>query len=642
MARSKEIRNNKLKSGKQPAPISRKARWLTLSLILLITLIVFAPTAQYDFVNWDDDVNITQNRNVLNLNKESVKAIFSSTVIGGYTPLTTLTFAIEHHFFGLNPAVFHINNILLHLACTALVFVLLKHLNVSFFATVLVTLLFGIHPMRVESVAWITERKDLLYAFFYFGSAIAYIRFSQNGRLLLYFLALVLFVLSLLSKIQAVSLPLALILIDYYSDKKIVPGKLWNKLPFLALSLATGMAGIFFLGREGSLDTGSLLPVYQRIFIGSYSFMVYFIKSLFPYEMSAIYPFPAKLSPFHYLSLPVTLIVAFLIWKARKISTEIVFGTLFFFVNVVFVLQVIGAGQGYLADRFTYVGYAGLFLIFALTAEKLVQSRWKVGIYVSLSVYLFILAVWTHNRVKVWENSETLFTDVIKKYPRVAVAHNNMGRYFRELNQYDKAIASYNKAIEINPEGFNTLNNRGKALFDLGRTEEALTDFDRSIELNGEFAESRSNRGAALAARGRYAESLIDLNKAIELDPYNINAISNRTLTMYSMNNFGKAAEDATEFLRIKPDDADMLNLRSLCYNNLNRDQEALADLNKAIALLPAQGVFRQNRSLLRNKTGDTKGALEDILKARELGIEVNPAYVRMLETRLQNSGAAY
>lgn len=611
---------------------SSKLEWLLLGAILILTFMVFSPAINFDFVNWDDDVNVTQNRNVQNLNPESVKNMFTTTVIGGYTPLTTLSFAAEHHYSGLNPKVFHTNNILLHMICTLLLFLILKKMGMSLFVTALVTILFGIHPMRVESIAWITERKDMLYTLFYFFSILLYLKFRESGNPGWYIGALAVFILSLLSKIQAVSLPLSLILIDYFYDKKFRISQVWNKVPFFILSLITGVAGIYFLKQEGSLDTGTLLPVYQRIFVGSYSLAVYLIKSVFPYEMSAIYPFPAKLSAIHYLSLPAIILLAWGITKIRQLRSEVIFGSLFFLVNVIFVLQVVGAGQGYLADRFTYVGYSGLFFVYVILAEKWVPPSWSKILYSIGIIYLISLSVLAHSRVKVWKNTETLFTDVISKYPRVAVAHNNMGRYYREMNQYDKAIAAYDKAIEINPESFNTFSNRGKALFDLGRIDEALKDFNRSIELNDRYVEALGNRGAAYAAKGNFDAALADLVKALEIDPANINALSNRALIWYSLNNFEKATEDINSYLLYKPNDADMLNLRSLCFNKLNRNQEALADLNRAVQINPSQGVFWQNRSFLLNKMGDKAGALRDIQQAQALGIEVNQRYIEALK----------
>jgi Flp pilus assembly protein TadD len=611
---------------------SLKKDGLILAGILIITLILFSPTFKYGFVNWDDDVNVTNNQNITKLDKQSIQAIFSESIIGGYNPLTTLSFAVEYKIWGLKPGVYHTNNVILHLVCTLLVYLLLRQLGMNYFIAALTALLFGIHPLRVESVAWVTERKDVLYSMFFLLSTIAYVAYRKTKNLLYYSLSLLIFIFSLLSKIQAVSLPLSLIAIDLLIDKRFNWKLLLNKIPFLILSAITGIVGIYFLQQQGSLETGTVLPFFQRIFIGSYSLLVYLVKAFVPYEMSAIYPAPDKLTIMHYLSMPIVLLSGYLIWKIKKLRIKIIAGTLFFLFNIMFMLQVVGAGQGYLADRFTYIPYLGLFFIAAFILNSLISGAFKTGVWAFVIIYMLILAGITIQRVKVWENSETLFTDVISKYPKVAVAHNNMGKYFRETNQYDKAIASYSKSLEIDPKGYVTYSNRGKALFDKGRVDEALSDFNNCLAINPDYVEALSNRGAALASKNRFKDALVDLDKAIKLDPANINAYSNRSLAYYYTNEFEKAINDITTYLKLSPDDADMINIRALCYAQLRRNDEALADYNRSIELKPSQGIFYQNRSFYYNLNGDKQRALNDILKAQELGVEVNTEYLKLLQ----------
>ena len=610
-------------------------QWLIVGGILLITFLIFKPAINYDYVNWDDDVNVTQNPNVQHLDAASVRDMFTGTVIGGYTPLTTLSFALDKQYIGDSPSAHHLINILLHLLCTALVFFFIRSLGMDLFVSGLVALLFGITPMRVESVAWITERKDVLYSVFYFAALLLYVSYVKSRKLVFYFLALIAFILSLFSKIQAVALPLSIVLIDYYFDRRFIAKQLLNKIPFFILSLAFGLAGMLLLNKAGSLETGTILPLYQRIFIGSYSLLVYIIKGIVPYELSAIYPFPSQLSFVHYASMAVVLILGYLIWKIKRYRAEIVFGSLFFFFNVVFMLQVVGAGQGFIADRFTYVAYTGLFFLVAFFSGLLMkQENRRFIMVVVLSVYLILTGIVTANRLRVWKNSETLFSDVIRKYPKVAVAHNNIGRYYREKMDYNKAIESYTRALELNPKGYSTFSNRGKAYFDLGKIDEALSDFDKSLAVNPGYVEALSNRGAALAMKGNLEQALTDLNKAIKIDPANINAISNRALTYYTLKQSDSAIADITNYLRLKPGDADMINLRGLCYGNLKNYKEALSDFDLSIRLSPNQGAFYQNRSSLFNEMGDKPKALEDILRAQELGVKVNPEYIKYLQQK--------
>jgi protein O-mannosyl-transferase len=632
-------KTDKLKARKEQkkqvkAPRQNRRFDLILAIAIgIVTLAVFLPSRQFDFLLWDDDVNIKNNEAVMaELSSESVKAMFSTSVIGGYNPLSNLSFAVENHYFGLEPKVFHTTNVLLHVAATLLVFLLFRKLGLSLFVSSLVALLFGIHPMRIESVAWITERKDVLYSFFFLIASILYISYYQTRKWYFYILSLLVFVLSLLSKIQAVSLPLALILIDYHFEGRFRFRQVWNKAPYFLLSLATGIAGIYFLQQQGSLETDTIIPLHDRAFVGSFSFLVYVVKAIFPYQMSAIYPFPANLNWMHYSSMGVVLILAFLIWKMKRWRKEMVFGSLFFLVNVMFVLQVVGAGQGYIADRFTYLPYIGLFFLVAWFLEQLGSGKMKIPVYIGTAAYVILMLAMTSNHLGVWKNTETLFSNVLEHYPNVAVAHNNMGKYFREGNNYEKAIYHYTEALRINPEGWNTYSNRGKALFDLGRADEALADLNKSLEINPDFDEALSNRGAVLSSKGMFAESLADLEKAIKINPQNTTAYSNRSLTFYNLRQYDRCIEDINTYLRFKPNDADMINMRALSYSNLGRDAEAMADFNQAIVLNPRQGVFYQNRSLHHNKMGDRRSALVDIQQAAGMGVQINQQYLLFLQ----------
>lgn len=602
--------------------------------ILLVTFLVFSPVLTSDFVNWDDDVNVTLNPNVQALNAATVKNMFTHSIIGGYTPLTTLSFAVENQIFGMKPGVFHFNNLLLHLLCTLLVFVFMRKLGMNPFISLVVMFLFGIHPMRVESVAWITERKDLLYSFFFLLSLIFYISFYKSRRFVFYFLALAAFIFALLSKIQAVTLPLVLLLIDYYSGDKIRFKQILDKIPFFILSVVIGLAGIYFLGQKGTLEANSVLPFFQRIFIGTYSFCVYLIKAVLPYQLSAIYTNPVKLSVLFYASALMVILLGLLIYKSGKYRKDLIFGSLFFLVNVVFVLQVVGTGQTFIADRFTYLAFIGLFFLIARALHIFYISKWKTYVLVSGAIYLAVLGAVTWNRTRVWKNSETLFSDVIRKYPKSSIAYNNLGLYYREKNQNEKAIAAYGKSIEINPSGYLSYNNRGETYFDLGMVDHALEDMNQAIKLKPDYGKALSNRGAALGSKKQYELAQIDLDKAISLDAGNLKAWSNRALVYYSLGNFEKASQDLTSCLLIKPDDTDILNLRALCFGRLNKNQEALADFNKSIRINPKAGAYYQNRSYLFYKLGDSQAALRDILKAQELGRKADPAYIQKLRSK--------
>jgi len=473
--------------------------------------------------------------------------------------------------------------------------------------------------MRVESVVWITERKDVLFGAFFLLSLIFYIDYLQKKKSVYFILSLGVFVLSLLSKIQAVALAPTLLLIDYWFSRKIDKKLILEKVPFFLLALAIGIAGVWFLRQQGSLDTGTSFPLVQRLFIGSYSFVVYLIKSVVPWEMSALYPYPQKISAVFYLSIiPALAVIAVPAYKFKSNKT-LTFGILFFLFNIAFLLQVVGAGQGFLADRFTYIPFIGLFFIFAKAVELAVEKlpRRRSFIYSVLVVYLVLLTGVTFNRMKVWQNSETLWTDVIKKYPNTALPYNNLGHYLRRQNQPEKALENYNKAIQLEPGKAQPYNNRGKIYFDRGEMDKALADYNKCIELEPNHVNALANRGAAFGMQQDWESALKDLNKALEIEPLHSNALSNRAFVWFQIQEYEKSIEDFTSYLAVKPNDADVVNTIGLCYFRLGNNDKALEEFNRSIQLDSSKGAFFLNRSLVFNAKGDKTNALKDAERAR-------------------------
>ncbi|RIH63212.1 tetratricopeptide repeat protein [Mariniphaga sediminis] len=629
--RMKKTKKKSNKKTGQPHADSAK-KWFRGGLFLVIfTFLLFSPSLKYEFVNWDDDVNIYENSNVVRFD---VKGIFSDHVIGNYNPLSTLTFAIEYRFAGESPWLYHLNNLLLHIFCTLLVFMLMRKMGLSFLVAFLVALLFGIHPMRTESVVWITERKDVLFGAFYLLSLIFYTDYVRQKKGWLFVLSLGMFTLSLLAKIQAVALAPTLLLMDYWFSRHLDRKLILEKIPFFLLALATGIVGIWFLRQQGSLDAGSSFPILQRLFIGSYSFVVYSLKAFVPWEMSAIYPYPEKISALFYLSMvPALAIISipFIKFRSNKILT---YGILFFLFNIVFLLQVVGAGQGFLADRFTYIPYVGLFLIVAKTTEIVTDKmhRQRAFIYSVLTGYLILLSFGTYSRTKVWQNSETLWTDVIEKYPDTPLPYNNLGHYLRRQNQPERALENYNKAIQLKPDKSKTYNNRGKIYFDRGDIDKALADYNKAIELEPNFANALANRGSVYGVKQEWEKALNDFNKALELDPLNSSALSNRAFVWFQQKEYHKSIADFSKYLSVKPNDPDVINTIGLCHLYLNEYEKALTEFNRSIQLDATKGAFFLNRSLALNAMNDKKNALLDAQRAEQLGFKVNAGYLNHLK----------
>ena len=614
-------------------------RAVALAAVLIITYIVFSPALKNDFVNsWDDGLNIRDNRLTAKFDFQTVKSIFQAPVGGSYIPLVIMSFAWERSKTGLDPWLFHFDNLLLHLVCTLLVYYLIRILTGKFWMSAFIALLFGVHPMHVESVAWITERKDVLYGAFYLGALICYVKMIQStGRkMIFYFLSLALFILSLLSKIQAVSLPLVMFAIDYLLKRKLSFKLVAEKLPFLLLSAIIGIIGISFLSSESAFDAQTNYTFLQRIFLGAYAYCVYIVKSVVPYELSALYSYPkaegGTLPWLYYASaIPVIAIISFIIIRFRK-SREAVFGVLLFTLNIIFLLQILGAGKAFIADRFSYISYLGLFFVFGdILFRKIKSNRIKTaGIIVSVIV-LVVFAQASYARCSVWKNSETLWTDVINKYPEEVSAYNNRGIYYRETGRNDLAFADYSKVISIAPGYAKAYLSRGNIYFDNKQYDLALADYNEAQGKGLEVEQLFANLGAVWSLKGEYQKALDDFEHAIKINPYHFNVYKSRAICRMYMKEYQLALDDFEKYLGMTSGDDDVFNSIAVCYQYLGQLDQSLVWLGKAISIKPA-GSYFYNRSITHLKREDKANAMKDAMEAKRMGYPVPDSYLQQLQ----------
>ncbi len=606
---------------------------------IIATIIAFIPSLQNDFVTWDDDVNILKNPNLQVFDWRSIKGIFTDTVIGNYNPLAIFSLAVEKAIFGLNATVIHVNNLILHLICVFFVYKIGRQLKLSPIAAGVVALLFGIHPMRVESVAWVTERKDVLYGTFYFAAIFTYIKyiFSDKKRTIFVGLTLLLFLLSLLSKIQAVALPLSLLAIDFWLKRELTIQLVLEKIPYFVGSLFFGLAGILFLSKEGSLEQATDYNFLERLLVGGYSYVIYLAKFIFPYEMSPLYPYPSTLNSSFYIGAAMLLpIIGGLYYAYKKEQSAILFGFAFFTFNVMFMLQVVGAGQGFIADRFTYVPYFGLFFIIGYYFQQIRVQKptWNKIASIGLGTYLLVFGVMTWQQNKIWKNGGTLWTHVLKYYNNIDTPYSNRAQFYRDQGNMQQALADYTKAIEVKPSKGSTYNSRGKTYFDIGGPkgdqtliQQAIADYTKGIELSPKLGELYANRGAALGYQGKMQAALADLNKAVELEPHKIGGYANRSLLHMQLGNHELAIKDHTAYLGLDPYDAEVWYERGLAKSQLGQHQAAITDFNQALKLDRQRGIFLMQRALAYKNMGNKAQAADDLRLAQQFGTQVPAAY---------------
>jgi Flp pilus assembly protein TadD len=427
-------------------------------------------------------------------------------------------------------------------ANTGLVFAFVWMLSRRRFWTAVATsLFFGIHPMHVESVAWIAERKDVLYTLFYLLGLLAYLRYLERRRWVWLAACLAAFALSLASKPAAVVFPLTLLALDSFFQRRDRLRLALEKLPFLALSIAAGLLTLEAQRAAGAVVSRGTWTFFEKVLFAAYGSLMYVLKLFVPVHLSAVYPYPARsgdIGAAFYAALAVML-VAFpaLLFACRRLR-PVLFGWAFFFVNIVLVLQFVTVGQALMADRYTYLPYVGLLVGLTWWLDERPQpgtagvpARLALGVVLVAMLPLFLYQTWT--RCGVWKNAETLWTDTIHKYPgRVSVAHNNLGNVFVAEGRLEDAIPQFREAIWLDGENSEACNNLGNVLAARGRRDEAIAAYREAIRLLGgamsrtpealrlkqRCAEVHYNLGIALAARGRLEEAVSHLREAVRLN----------------------------------------------------------------------------------------------------------------------------
>lgn len=602
--------------------------WKYLGISLLLTMIAFMATIGHQFVNWDDDYNLANNNNTSLLTWDNIVNIFSQHVIGNYNPLPILTFTIERALVGLSPALYHIDNLILHLICVFFIYRIFRALDLTALASGAGALLFGIHPMRVESVAWVTERKDVLFGAFFLSALWFYILYVKTGYARKYFYAAMgLFVFALFSKIQSVSLPLTMLLVDYYFRRPLKFKLVIEKWAFFLLALAIGLVGFYFLGKQGSINDKTNYNIIERLMIGGYSLGVYLVKFIFPYRMSPLYPYPAKLPVDIYIGPFVGIgILAFIYLAYKKDWRPYLFGVLFFIVNVMFVLQIVGAGQGYLADRFTYIPYIGLIFIVVYAGQWLYKTNHTAAkpAFYGFGALVLIFMFMTFRQTKIWQNSDTLWTHVLKYYKDTPLPFRNRANYRRDEGRVEEALADYDSAIRLKPDGA-LYNSRAKLYFNLQKYEQAMKDYNLAIESDSTQGEYYVNRGAVFALSGQLQLALNDFNKGLILDPKHANGYKNRSLVYQSFQQWDKAVNDITIYLGMHPEDADLWYERGRLKNILNQPADAIPDIDRAIQLNNKQGLYYYEKMKSYLALNQKANALQQYNMVKQFGIKIEP-----------------
>ena len=588
-----------------------------LGLILVLTFVVYLPILKNGFTDWDDTDYVKGNPLVA---RPDLGAILTTPFGGNYHPLTVLSLAVNYRIWGDAPGSYHAVNLGLHLANTALVFGFIWMLSRGRWWTSLVTsLFFGIHPMHVESVAWIAERKDVLYTLFYLLSLIAYLTYLEGRRVGWLALCLVMFVLSMAAKPAAVVLPLTLLALDFFRARQDRVKAVAEKIPFLVLSLVGGLLTLKAQKAAGAVAAPEAWSLFEKVLFASYGSVMYVVKMFVPAGLSAIYPYPKRatgIGPEFYAAFAVAL-VAFpaLLFVCRRLR-PVIFGCAFFFINIVLVLQFVSVGQAIMADRYTYVPYIGLFLALAWwldepAPEGSTAARARAMLFAIFALLLPVSVVGTWARGSVWKNAETLWSDAIAKFPgRIVVAHSNLGIAYADQGRFEDAITQYRLAIQARDDSGKVRHNLGLVLAQVGRSDEAIAEYREALRLDPAYSPAHNNLGIALAAKGDYAGAATAYREAIRLDPANVNARHNLGIALAAQGKLDEAIEAYRGAIARAPDFAPAHNGLGVALASQGRLDEAIAEYRRVIQLQPRFAAAHNNLGLALERRGLREDAI--------------------------------
>lgn len=591
--------------------------------ILLVTLVFYLPSFSLGFVNWDDDIYIFANPFINSLSASNIGHIFSRFFHGNYHPLTMLSYAIEHAIAGEIPFVYHLTNVILHLANTYLVFVFVQKLiglirkdnskSAGLIIAAITSVLFGVHPLHVESVSWVSERKDVLYTFFFIIALVSYLRYIETPKLKGYLLTLFVFILSLLSKGMAVSFSVTIIAIDYVLRRDFLSKKvIVEKIPFLIVSAIFGFIAIKAQKDLDAIIADDVYSFLDKLAFSTYGLSQYFLKLFVPVNLCHYYPYPVMVNgsfPLVYYILPLVIlsIITGLIFVFRK-SRLVMFGFLFFLVNIFLVLKFIQVGGVIMADRYTYLASIGVFFAIALFFEYVLspegrqlekptfikpESMSKISI-IALLVYVLFLGIQTNQRTKVWTDSLSLWSDADAKYPQNPTILLNKAAAHLLNNDVESALKDYKQSMSLDPNNYKVYTNVGNIELSRGHFEQSIEHYSKSLGLNADNEKAYCGRGQAFINIGRLNEATTDLNKAISLNPSYADAYRYRGTIKYLKKEYLEAIKDFNILIKLNPYYPEAYFGRGLCYLSLNNRELACKDLNKAANLnyKPAFGLI--------------------------------------------------
>lgn len=589
----------------------------TICLLLMVTtLAVFWPLINHEFINFDDDLYVYDNSQVrTGLTLKGVIWAFTTTRTSNWHPLTWLSHMTDCELYGLWPGGHHLTNLLFHIANTLLLFLVLNRMTRALWSSSLVAALFALHPLHVESVAWVAERKDVLSTLFWMLTLGAYVHYTALRSLNWYIAALSFFTLGLLSKPMLITLPCVMLLLDYWPLGRFRWGKPvghWNsnilppvyrkeksafthrivleKVPFLVLSAISSIVTFFVQQSGGAVQSLESFPLRIRISNALLSYLSYIGKMIWPHPLAVFYPYRDIFPTWQAAGTGVLLMgVTVLFLRAARKYPYLVVGWLWYLGTLVPVIGLVQVGAQAMADRYTYVPLIGIFIMVAWGLPQILAG-WrfrKTALATATALLLSIFVALTGLQLQKWHDRITLFTYTLSVTTRNALIHNNLGNALSNQGKYREAITHYTEALRIRPQYAEAYYNFGVALAHQGKTEEAIAQYTEALRINPKHVNAHNNLGNALAHQGKNEEAVAQYTEALRINQNNAVAHKNLGLALMRQGKYEEAIAHYNEALRLNPQYADARNNLGNALASQEKIDEAIVQYTEALRINP-------------------------------------------------------
>lgn len=596
---------------------------------------VYEPVRHHEFVNFDDAQYVRRNPAVTGgLNGRSMSWALTTGHAGNWHPLTWLSHMLDVELFGLDPGPHHLTSAVLHVVNTLLLFGLLLRMTGALFRSAFVAALFELHPLHVESVAWIAERKDVLSGLFLFLTLWAYLAYVRRPRRSRYALVLVLFALGLMAKPMLVTLPFVLLLLDVWplgrtAEPFARPRLIVEKLPLVGLAIASSVVTVLVQQRAGAIKGLGVLPFDRRLATAVLAYVTYAAKAVWPSRLAAIYPYPAPPPSWQVLgAIAVLAGVSALALRARPRHPYLPVGWFWYLATLVPVLGLMQVGSQPWADRYTYIPAIGLFIVVAWGTVDLL-ARWRrrnLLLAAAAAVVLAGCAITARKQVGYWRNSVALWEHALEVTTGNHRAESNLAHALARQRRLDEAVAHYGAALRIKPDFAEAHNNLGLVLADQGKVGEAMRHYSEAVRVLPDYLEAHNNLGVALMGQGRDTEAVRHFSEAVRIDPTVAVSHNNLGVAYAHEGRLEAAAREFAEALRLEPGYAEAQTNLAVAHNGLGAalgDQgkvdEAIDHYVQALRLRPDLADAHANLARALAVKGRRDEAIREILEAVRL-----------------------